>query len=81
MPVIAHGGAGSFQDIYDVIKTNVSGVGIASMLHYDAIKYLPKVKSRIGNTDFLDKVKKIRRKKILLREIKKFLRNRNILTR
>ena len=50
------------------------------MLHYDAIKYLPKVKSRIGNTDFLDKVKKIRRK-ILLREIKKFLRNRNILTR
>ena len=64
MPVIAHGGAGSFQDIYDVIKkTNVSGVGIASMLHYDAIKYLPKVKSRIGNTDFLDKVKKFEEKK------------------
>ena len=82
LPVIAHGGAGSFQDIYDVIKkTNVSGVGIASMLHYDAIKYLPKVKSRIGNTDFLDKVKKIPRKKILLSEIKKFLRNKNILTR
>jgi len=82
LPVIAHGGAGSFQDIYEVIKkTNVSGVGIASMLHYDAIKYLPKVKSRIGNTDFLDKVKKIPRKKILLSEIKKFLRNKNILTR
>ena len=49
------------------------------MLHYDAIKYLPKVKSRIGNTDFLDKVKKFK-KKILLSEIKK-LRNKNILTR
>ena len=82
LPVIAHGGAGSFKHIYEVIKnTNVSGVGIASMLHYDAIKYLPKVKSRIGNTDFLDKIKKIKRKKILLSEIKKFLKNKNILTR
>ena len=82
LPVITHGGAGSFKHIYEVIKnTNVSGVGIASMLHYDAIKYLPKVKSRIGNTDFLDKIKKIKRKKILLSEIKKFLKNKNILTR
>ena len=82
LPVIAHGGAGSFKHIYEVIKnTNISGVGIASMLHYDAIKYLPKVKSRIGNTDFLDKIKKIKRKKILLSEIKKFLKNKNILTR
>ena len=82
LPVIAHGGAGSFKDIYEVIKkTNVSGVGIASMLHYDAIKYLPKAKSSIGNTDYLDKIKKVKRKKILLSEIKKYLKNKNILTR
>ena len=50
------------------------------MLHYDAIKYLPKVKSRIGNTDFLDKVKKFQEKNLIKRN-KKFLRNKNILTR
>ena len=60
LPVIAHGGAGSFKHIYEVIKnTNISGEGIASMLHYDAIKYLPKIKSRIGNTDFLDTARRI----------------------
>ena len=35
----AHGGAGSFKDIYDVIKTKISGVGLASILHYDALNY------------------------------------------
>ena len=45
IPVIAHGGAGNPKQIYDVIRhTKVSGVGLASMLHYDAIKFLPKVK-------------------------------------
>ena len=45
VPVIAHGGAGNIKHIYDVIRyANVSGVGIASMLHYEAIKFLPKIK-------------------------------------
>ena len=44
IPVIAHGGAGNFEHVYDVIKSaKVSGVGIASILHYEAIKFLPKV--------------------------------------
>ncbi len=82
LPVIAHGGAGSFRDIYNVIKsTKISGVGLASMLHYDAIKYLPKVNTKIGNTDFLDRVKRFKRKKILLKEIKKYLKNKGILIR
>ena len=82
LPVIAHGGAGSFKDIYNVIKnTKISGVGLASMLHYDAIKYLPKVNTKIGNTDFLDRIKRFKRKKILLQEIKKYLKNKDILTR
>ena len=82
LPVIAHGGAGSFKDIYNVIKnTKISGVGLASMLHYDAIKYLPKANTKIGNTDFLDRIKRFKRKKILLQEIKKYLKNKDILTR
>lgn len=79
LPVIAHGGAGSIEDIYEVIKSsNISGVGIASMLHYDAVKYLPKLKTKIGNKYFLDQVKLIKRKKILLQEIKNFLIKKNI---
>ena len=54
IPVIAHGGAGNFKDIYKVIKyTNISGVGLASILHYEAINYFPKPILKIGNTDFL----------------------------
>ena len=38
LPVIAHGGAGNLNHIYEVIKyANVSAVGIASMLHYETI--------------------------------------------
>ena len=45
IPVIAHGGAGNLNHIYDVIRhAKVSGVGLASMLHYEAIKYLSLVK-------------------------------------
>ncbi len=37
--VIAHGGAGKIQDVIDVIEqTDVGGVAIASLLHYDFIK-------------------------------------------
>jgi len=36
IPVIAHGGAGNFNHVYEVIsKTNISGVAIASLFHYD----------------------------------------------
>ena len=53
IPLIAHGGAGSFKHIYDVIKkTNISGVGLSSILHYKAMNYFPKLKLKIGNTHF-----------------------------
>ena len=56
IPVIAHGGAGSFEDIYKVIKyTNISGVGLASILHYEALNYFPKLKPKVGNINFLNK--------------------------
>ena len=36
VPIVAHGGAGNFQHVLDVIKkTNVSGVSISSLFHYD----------------------------------------------
>ena len=32
IPVIAHGGAGKYEDVYDIISsTNISGVSIASL--------------------------------------------------
>ena len=75
IPVIAHGGAGNLNHIYDVIRhAKVSGVGLASMLHYEAIKYLPKVKTRIGNTYFLDNIKKISKEKNTIKKIKNFLK-------
>ena len=73
VPVIAHGGAGNYQHIYDVIRyTGVSGVGLASLLHYEAINYLGKINTRIGNTTFLDSKKKIKKKNVIA-EIKQFL--------
>ena len=51
-------GAGNPKQIYDVIRhTKVSGVGLASMLHYDAIKFLPKLKLKL-KYNFLESVKK-----------------------
>jgi cyclase len=37
VPVVAHGGAGSVQDIVDVAKLGVDGVAIASVLHYNKL--------------------------------------------
>jgi len=82
IPVIAHGGAGSFQDIYKVIKyTNVSGVGLASFLHYDALNYFPKLKPKIGNITFLQDLVKVRKKRNLISEIKKYLKSKKIKVR
>jgi len=79
IPIIAHGGAGTFQDIYDVIsKTNISGVGLASILHYDALNYFPKINPIVGNTTFLKTVEKSKKKINYIKEIKKYLKRRNV---
>lgn len=60
IPVLAHGGAGNFKHIYDVIKkTNISGVILSSILHYQTASFLKKKFKRkiIGNTFFLDNLK------------------------
>jgi len=79
IPVIAHGGAGSFLDIYKVIsETNISGVGLSSILHYDAVNKLRK-KTKIGNLDFINEIaKKKVNSKNNLRKLKLYLKKKNI---
>lgn len=55
IPVIACGGAGTLNQIVEVIKqTSVAGVGLASIIHYDYIaKHQSQSDTSEGNTDFL----------------------------
>jgi len=78
IPCIAHGGAGCFEDVYNVInKTNITGVGIASLFHYEAMHYFKKINPRIGNINYLKSVK--RKKKInTIKELKYFLKRKKI---
>ncbi len=58
IPVIAHGGAGDYEAIERVIKeTDVTGVALASMLHYDFIKTYERdfSKETEGNFEFMKK--------------------------
>jgi len=74
IPVIAHGGAGSFHDILDVIsKSNISGVSIASFFHYHYYLWFKNKKyNKIGNYSFLQKKFKKNNKNLIF-ELKKFL--------
>ena len=45
-------------------------MALASFLHYDAINYLEKPKTKIGNTNFISNFKK-KLKKNLIKELKK----------
>lgn len=78
IPVIAHGGAGNFKDVYEVIKkTSVSGVAISSMFHYEAINHFNRPNIKIGNTNFINNYKK--NKSInTIKNLKKYLINRRI---
>ena len=59
IPVVANGGAGSFKHIYEVINyTKISGVSISSFFHYDICQNFNFKKPKIGNTHFLDNLKK-----------------------
>ena len=82
IPVIAHGGAGSFRDVYEVIKhTNISGVGLASILHYEALNYFPRLKPKVGNVNFLQNIVKARKKINLISEMKNYLKSKKIKVR
>ncbi len=81
IPVIAHGGAGNFHHIYEVIKkTQISGVMIASLFHYDLAGNFKFKKPSVGNTSFLQNELK-KKPQFNLRKLKQFLKKKNILVR
>ena len=79
IPTIAHGGAGSFEDIYNVVKSSkISGVGIASLFHYETLHFFPKFKPNTGNVEFLKNVNKKKNKINLIYKLKKYLKSKKI---
>jgi len=54
---------------------------LASFLHYDALNYFPKLKPKIGNITFLQDLVKVRKKRNLISEIKKYLKSKKIKVR
>ena len=78
IPLIAHGGAGSKENILKLFKeTNVDGVSIASMFHY---KYIIKDKNSdmIGTNYFLKNFDKNASTGILIKDLKKYLSDNKI---
>lgn len=58
VPLVAHGGAGSIEDIAEVfINANVDAVSIASILHYSYVQNT-NISLNAGNTHFLRNVSK-----------------------
>ena len=83
IPVIAHGGAGKLEHIKEAImQGNADAVAIASMLHYDFIKFrkTPVFESKgEGNIEFLKMNRQNSRINTTgLKEIKDFLISENI---
>lgn len=82
IPVIACGGAGKIEDVYDVIaEGKADAVGIASLLHYNAIKHFSfnGQNNGEGNVEFLRRGGMTRRiQDVELPEIKKYLTERGI---
>ena len=81
IPVIAHGGAGNFMDIYNVIKsTSISGVSISGLFHYAFVRHSKSIiKRSIGNYEFLNSIKKYKKKpENLILKLKKFLNKKKI---
>lgn len=81
IPVIAHGGAGSLEDILAVARdTDVSGVCVASTLHYSTIeRFQMSSNGGEGNFSFLQSKKKFGRvTPFSLQQIKSYLIQNNI---
>ena len=83
IPVIASGGAGKLSDILDVVsKGNADAVGMASILHYEALKNFDIVKDEYaseGNTEYISTGKGFSLvEPASLKEIKRYLNDQNI---
>ena len=79
IPVIAHGGAGSFEHVYQVIKkTNIKGVAIASLFHYNNLIKTNYKKIKIGNTTFLKNFNNFTNEVSIIKRLKTYLKNKDI---
>ncbi len=82
VPVIAHGGAGSLEDIKEVIREgNIDAVAISSMLHYEYVNRNGAAGDSIkeGNIDFLKSGRSFTKFfPTTLPEIKEFLHSQKI---
>ena len=78
IPVIAHGGCGNIDHIINLIKkTNVTGVALASILHYASIKKKQNTFNlKTGNTNFLQNAHK--NYKNIIKKIKNELKKNGI---
>ncbi len=78
IPVIAHGGAGTIDHILELVrKTNVSGVALSGLLHYDIAHLFKKPLLKIGNFNYLNSLdKKKKKEKNILISIKKQLNSK-----
>ncbi len=64
VPVVAHGGAGSVNDIVELVQTTkVNGIAVASIFHYHTIQQVETqvTQSNEGNSSFLKKGVAIKR--------------------
>lgn len=82
IPVLAHGGAGNYQNVFDVIKnSNISGVIISSMFHYSNcfdFNFKKKEKKELGNFDFINNKKNKLKKIYSIDGLKKFLKMKKV---
>jgi imidazole glycerol-phosphate synthase subunit HisF len=81
LPVIAHGGAGKFSDILDVIENSkVSGVAISSLFHYETCLSFPLPKVFTGNMEFLKRYQNENKNLNIkiIKNLKKYLKRNNI---
>ena len=81
VPVIAHGGCGNINHIINLVKqTKVSGVAIASILHYSSIKKNKNnINFKTGNTNYLNNAKEDY--KNLIKKIKSKLKKSGVKVR
>ena len=81
VPLLAHGGAGSYDHILELFKeSDVDGVLLASMLHYDLIKKIDKDKNleEDGANVFIKNFTSNENQSFNIQDLKKFLLKNNI---
>ena len=78
--LVAHGGAGKFEHVKNLLKTNVDAVSISSMLHYN---YLNKMNSKEvkGSTVFINSIDNVSKNENLINDLKLYLTENGVSVR